>query len=81
MEEGEEALRGLGFRQVRLRHHGPLARIEIDPSEMARALDPAMAERMREAILPLGFRWVALDLAGYRSGSLNDVLDIRSEPR
>lgn len=81
VEEGEEALRGLGFRQVRLRHHGPLARIEIDPAEMPRALDPAMAERMRDVILPLGFQWVSLDLAGYRTGSLNDVLQIKSAPQ
>lgn len=81
VEAGEEVLRRLGFRQVRVRHHGPLARIEVDPAEMSRALDVQMAERMREALVALGFRWVALDLAGYRSGSLNDVLDIRNAPQ
>jgi uncharacterized protein len=80
VERGEEALRGLGFRQLRLRHHGDVARIEIDPSELPRALDPAMARRISDAIKPLGFRWVSLDLDGYRTGSLNDVLQIRSEP-
>ena len=80
VEEGEERLRGLGFRQVRLRHHGELARVEIDPIELPRALDPAMAARMVEALKPLGFRYVSLDLEGYRMGSLNEVLEIRSAP-
>jgi uncharacterized protein len=80
VERGEEALRSLGFRQLRLRHHGDVARIEIEPSELPRALDPDMARRISDAIKPLGFRWVSLDLDGYRTGSLNDVLQIRSEP-
>jgi len=80
VEEGEEALRGLGFRQVRLRHHGEVARIEVEPSELSLALDPDMARRMSDAIRPLGFRWVSLDLDGYRTGSLNEVLQIRTEP-
>jgi uncharacterized protein len=80
VELGEEALRGLGFRQVRVRHHGDLARVEIEPSELPRALDPEMARRISAAVRPLGFRWVSLDLDGYRTGSLNEVLAIRSEP-
>ncbi len=80
VEKGEEALRGLGFRQVRLRHHGDLARVEVAPEELARALDPAMAPRMSAALKPLGFRWVALDLDGYRTGSLNEVLQIETAP-
>jgi uncharacterized protein len=80
VEEGEERLRALGFQQVRLRHHGPLARIEVAPAELPRALDPEMARRIARAIKPLGFRWVSLDLEGYRTGSLNEVLAIRSEP-
>lgn len=74
VEDGEERLRGLGFEQVRLRHHGEVARIEIDPSELARALDPALAKAMVAAIKPLGFQYVSLDLEGYRSGALNEVL-------
>lgn len=74
VEQGEQALRDLGFRQVRLRHHGELARVEIDPTELARALDPEMAARIVAAIKPLGFRYVSLDLEGYRTGSLNEVL-------
>jgi uncharacterized protein len=80
VELGEEALRALGFRQVRLRHHGELARVEIDPAELPRALDADMARRISAAIRPLGFRFVSLDLDGYRTGSLNEVLQIRSEP-
>ena len=78
VEEGEERLRGLGFLQVRLRHHGDLARVEIAPEEMKRALAPEMAKRIGEVIKPLGFRWVSLDLEGYRMGSLNEVLFIQS---
>jgi len=80
VELGEAALRELGFRQVRLRHHGELARIEVEPSELPRALDAAMARRISDAVRPLGFRWISLDLDGYRTGSLNEVLTIRSEP-
>ena len=74
VEQGEERLRALGFRQVRLRHHGELARIEIDPSELALALEPQMARALVAAIKPLGFRFVSLDLEGYRTGALNEVL-------
>jgi len=74
VEAGEAALQGLGFRQVRVRHHGPLARVEIAPEEMQRALEPEMARRISEVVKPAGFRWVALDLDGYRSGALNEVL-------
>jgi uncharacterized protein len=80
VEEGEERLRALGFRQVRLRHHVQVARIEIAPDELPRALDPVMARKIAAAIKPLGFQWVSLDLEGYRTGSLNEVLQIRSEP-
>jgi uncharacterized protein len=74
VEEGEERLRALGFRQVRLRHHGELARVEIDPVELPRALDPERARAIVAAVKPLGFRYVALDLEGYRTGALNEVL-------
>jgi uncharacterized protein len=80
IEEGERRLRELGFRQVRLRHHVQVARIEIAPDELPRALDPEMARRIAAAIKPLGFQWVSLDLEGYRTGSLNEILQIRSKP-
>jgi uncharacterized protein len=76
VDEGEERLRALGFCQVRLRHHGPLARIEVDPAELPRALEPEMARRIAAEIRALGFRWVSLDLEGYRTGSLNEALDL-----
>jgi pyridinium-3,5-biscarboxylic acid mononucleotide sulfurtransferase len=76
VEEGEKLLRGLGFRQVRLRHHGTLARVEVDPTELPYALDPAMARAIAAALKPLGFRFVTLDLEGYRTGSLNEVLPL-----
>jgi uncharacterized protein len=79
VERGEENLRALGFRQVRLRHHGHMARVEIAPDELSRALEPTMAAAIVSAIKPLGFRWVSLDLEGYRTGSLNEILEISSE--
>ncbi|HET6305340.1 MAG TPA: ATP-dependent sacrificial sulfur transferase LarE [Myxococcota bacterium] len=78
VEAGEERLRELGFRQLRLRHHGELARVEIDPAELPLALDPEMARAIVKALKPLGFRYVSLDLEGYRSGSLNEVLSLRA---
>ena len=56
-----------------------LARVEVAPEEMERAFDPEMAEKISAAIKPLGFRWVSLDLEGYRMGSLNEVLFIRND--
>jgi uncharacterized protein len=81
VEEGEERLRALGFRQVRLRHHGPLARVEVDPVELPRALDPDTSRRIVAALKPLGFRWVSLDLEGYRTGSLNEILPLARTSR
>jgi uncharacterized protein len=74
IEAGEEGLHGLGFRQVRVRHHGAMVRIEIDPQEMERALDPEMTRRFVELFKGLGYALVSLDLEGYRSGSLNSAL-------
>jgi len=80
VERGEALLRELGFQQVRLRHHGELARVEVEPSELALALDPRMAARIVAVLKPLGFKWVSLDLEGYRSGSLNEALLIHRAP-
>jgi uncharacterized protein len=74
VERGEDALRRMGFRQFRLRHHGDVARIEIDRAEMERALTLEMFARMSEAIKACGFKFVALDVEGFRSGSMNAVL-------
>ncbi len=73
VERAEAALRALGFRQVRVRYHGEVARIEIAPDELPRALHPEMAARIRDALKPLGFRFITLDLEGYRQGSLNPI--------
>lgn len=74
VDQAEMALKQLGFRQVRVRHHGDIARIEVAKEEMLRALDPEMARRVSEALKALGFRYVTLDLEGYRTGSLNEAL-------
>jgi len=74
VEKGEAALRALGFRQFRVRLHDTLARIELAPDELPRALTREMAAAMTVALKKAGFAYVALDLEGYRQGSLNKTL-------
>jgi uncharacterized protein len=74
VERGEAALRELGFRQFRVRLHDKLAREEIAPEEMARAMSPEMAASISAQLKAAGFTFVALDLEGYRQGSLNESL-------
>jgi uncharacterized protein len=74
VDKAEMALKRLGFRQVRVRHHGDVARIEVADEEMARALDRKMTQRMSDALKAIGFKYVTLDLEGYRTGSLNEAL-------
>jgi uncharacterized protein len=74
VEKGEDALRALGFRQFRVRHHGEIVRIEIARDELARALDPAMAAAFTGIFKELGFKFITLDLEGFRSGSMNAFL-------
>lgn len=74
VERGEDALRALGFRQFRVRHHGELVRIEIAREEFDRALNPAMAAEFTAIFKALGFRFITLDLEGFRSGSMNALL-------
>jgi uncharacterized protein len=74
VERAEDALRALGFQQVRVRHHGELARIEIARQDLPRALTLAMLDQITAALRPCGFTYVTLDTQGYRSGSMNDVL-------
>src|ERR1035441_1057073 len=76
VETGQERVKGLGFRQFRVRYHGDVVRIEIAREEMQRALTIDMAERFTTIFKALGFRYVALDLEGYRQGSLNEVLNL-----
>lgn len=74
VERGEAALRDLGFRQFRVRLHDQLARVEISPEEMPRALSQDMASAIAARLKTAGFTYVALDLQGYRQGSLNENL-------
>jgi pyridinium-3,5-biscarboxylic acid mononucleotide sulfurtransferase len=74
VERGEDALRQLGFHQFRVRHHGDIARIEVAREEMPRALTPEMAAEFARVFRALGFKFVTLDLEGFRSGSMNALL-------
>jgi len=74
VEEAERALKALGFLRVRVRDHDPVARVEIPVAELRVGLAPGMRERLVEAVKAAGFTYVALDLEGLRSGSLNEVL-------
>jgi uncharacterized protein len=78
IEQGEEAIRALGFRQFRVRFHGELARIEVASEEMPRALTPEIAQAFSAIFKQLGFLYVTLDLEGYRQGSLNAALPVLS---
>lgn len=75
VEQGEEALRQLGFRVYRVRYHGELVRLEFGQDELSRALDPTMASHFSRIFQGLGFKYVTLDLDGYRQGSLNAALE------
>ena len=78
VERGEAILRAHGFREFRVRHHEQLARIEIAPAEFDRVLDRALVDELAQQFRDLGFRYVTLDLNGFRSGSMNEVLKPRS---
>jgi len=78
VERGEDALRALGFRQFRLRHHGDVARIEIARDELERALSLEMFAKISVQIKACGFKYVAMDLEGFRSGSMNAMLSVES---
>ena len=81
VEQGEEALRALGFRQFRVRHHGQIVRIEIACEELPRALQPNMAGEFTRIFKALGFTYVTLDLEGFRSGSMNALLPVEQVRR
>jgi uncharacterized protein len=74
VEKGEDALRALGFRQFRVRHHGEIVRIEISREELPHALQLSMAADFTRIFKTLGFKFVTLDLEGFRSGSMNALL-------
>jgi uncharacterized protein len=77
IERAEEAIRALGFRVYRVRHHDNMARVEIARDEMARALDVEIGAAMVRELKALGYQYVTLDLQGYRTGSLNEGLPLR----
>jgi uncharacterized protein len=81
IDRGEEVLRSLGFHQFRVRHHGDVARIEFAPEEMTKALQVEMFEILGREFRRIGFQFVAVDVEGYRSGSLNEVLTSPKVPR
>jgi uncharacterized protein len=76
----EDGLRALGFRQLRVRYHGEIARLELEPDAMSRALDPEVRRQVVALGKRQGFTFVALDLAGFASGSLNQLVGLRRPP-
>jgi pyridinium-3,5-biscarboxylic acid mononucleotide sulfurtransferase len=76
IERAEQSLRALGFRICRVRHHDELARIELGRDEMARALEPELSAAIVRAVKAAGYRYVTIDLQGYRLGSLNEGLPL-----
>jgi uncharacterized protein len=76
VERAEQELRSLGFRHCRVRHHDAVARLELPREEMARVLEPDVADAIATALRTIGYRYVALDLIGYRTGSLNEMLQL-----
>ena len=80
VETGEEEIKALGFRQFRVRFHGEVVRIEIARDEMPRALTMEMAASFTRIFKGLGFKYVSLDMEGYRQGSLNEVLNLKVTP-
>lgn len=76
VDRGEEILREFGFKEFRVRHHDTLVRLEIAPAELDRALRKDVIEQLAQRFRELGFKYVTLDLEGFRSGSMNEVLPI-----
>jgi len=76
IDQAEEFLRGLGFKQIRVRHHGQTARIEIEQDEFPKMIKPGIREEVVENFRKLGYTYVTLDLAGYRTGSMNEPLKL-----
>ena len=77
IERAEDAVLALGFRVCRVRHHGEVARVELGPGEMARALEPVTRDAMVRDLKAIGYRYITLDLQGYRMGSLNEGVRLK----
>ena len=80
IDKAEAALEDLGFTGLRVRHHGAVARIELPPDDVARAIEPDVRRQIVDALKRLGYAYVTLDLEGYRTGSLNELLLGRQNP-
>jgi uncharacterized protein len=80
VDRGEEILREFGFREFRVRHHDQLVRLEIAPAEMDRVLRKELIDELAKRFRELGFKYVTLDLQGFRSGSMNEVLPTPAKP-
>jgi uncharacterized protein len=76
VERAEESLRQLGFRELRVRHHGELARVELARAELPRALTMEMLDAITAQLKQIGFQYVTLDCVGFRSGSMNAILPV-----
>jgi len=74
VDEAEQYMLDLGFRQLRVRHHGDVARIEVSPEERAKFFDLQLMDRVYARFKEIGYRYVALDLKGYRTGSMNEAI-------
>jgi uncharacterized protein len=72
--QAEDAIRSLGFRQVRVRHHGSLARLEVEQADVSRIIQSEISDRISEALHRLGYVYISVDIDGYRTGSLNETL-------
>jgi len=79
IEKAEKILRELGFTQIRVRHHDTIARIEVDPEEISRFTEPEIRTHIVKQFRALGYLYVTLDLAGYRTGSMNEAIFSRHE--
>lgn len=81
VEEAEEFLRGLGLVEFRVRHHGQVARIEVHPEDMSKIMREDIRKKIVEKLRELGFKFVAMDMAGFRSGSLNETLSEKTKSK
>jgi uncharacterized protein len=81
IEEAEKEIASHGFTQYRVRHHGPVARIELQVSDMSRIMEPAIRGRIMSKLKALGFLYVTLDLEGYVTGSMNRGLGVPKMPK
>ncbi len=79
IDEAEQALHAIGIGRLRVRDHGDVARLEVDPPEIARIAAPGMRERVVEAVTQAGYKYVSLDLRGYRTGAMNEVLSAEQQ--